>query len=202
MSRRRRLSNPYRKPDHYTKRAKQEGFSARRVFKLEEINRRFPIMPRGKARIVDLGCAPGSWSEWVDRTMAPGSTLVGVDIKEVATYPGTFLLRSITELPPAELAALLGGPADLVLSDMAPYTTGNRLTDHVEQLALARLALEAAATLLRPGGHFVAKVFDGEDAHGFVQDVRRRFSKARRLKPKATRESSVEFFVLGLGFEG
>lgn len=202
MSRRRRLSNPYRKPDHYTKKAKQEGFSARSVFKLEEIDRRFRVMPRGKARIIDLGCAPGSWSEWLDRKMAPGSTLVGVDIKEVATYPGTFLLRSITELPPQELADLLGGPADLVLSDMAPYTTGNRLTDHVQQLELARLAFDAAVTLLQPHGHFVVKVFDGEDAHAFVQDVRKRFAKAKRLKPQATRESSVEFFLLGLDFQG
>lgn len=200
MSKRRRLSNPYRKPDRFTKKAKAEGFSARSVFKLDEVDRRFRVLPRGGGRVVDLGCAPGSWSEYVARKSR--GPLVGVDIQEVHGYPGTFLHGSITEIPPERLRAELGGPADLVLSDMAPHTTGARLTDHVRQLELADLAFEAAVALLKPGGHFVVKVFDGEDAHAYCQRVNRRFQRTRRVKPEATREHSVEFFLLGLDFQG
>ena len=201
MSRRRRLSNPYKRPDRFTQKAKADGFSARSVFKLEEIDRRFQLVPSA-GRVLDLGCAPGSWSQYVARKGRGHETLVGLDIQEVGSYPGTFVQRSILDTSPEELGALLGGPADLVLSDMAPHTTGNRLTDHVAQLELAQMALRCATTILRPGGNFVVKVFDGEDAHAYVLDVRKHFARARRVKPKATRENSVEFFLLGMGFQG
>ncbi len=201
MSKRSRLSNPYKRPDRFTVKAKDEGFSARSVFKLEEIERRFRVLPRG-GRVLDLGCAPGSWSEFVARKGGGNTRLVGIDIQKVDSFPGTFLQRSISDIGPAELQALLGGPADLVLSDMAPFTTGNRLTDHVRQLALARLAFDCALQILKPGGNFVVKLFDGEEVQDFVLGVNRSFAKARRVRPQATRENSVEFFLVCLDFKG
>lgn len=186
------------KADHWNKKAKAEGFPARSVYKLEEIDRRFKVLPRG-GRVLDLGCCPGSWSQLVARR-APGVRLVGVDIQPVEGYPGTFLLGSALELPATELRAALGGPADLVLSDMAPLTTGNRLTDHVAQLRLADMAFHVARELLAPGGTFVAKVFDGEDAHPWTLQVRPWFEVCRRVRPEATRDASVEFFFVCQGF--
>jgi 23S rRNA (uridine2552-2'-O)-methyltransferase len=201
VSKRSRLSNPYKRPDRFTVKAKDEGFSARSVFKLEEIERRFRVLPRG-GRVLDLGCAPGSWSEFVARKGGGNTRLVGIDIQAVERFPGTFLQRSISDIGPAELQALLGGPADLVLSDMAPFTTGNRLTDHVRQLELARLAFDCALQILKPGGNFVVKLFDGEEVQDFVLRVNRSFAKARRVRPEATRENSVEFFLVCLDFKG
>ncbi len=124
--------------------------------------------------------------------------MVGVDITAMDTYPGVFVHADIAKVPAAQLLELLGGPADLVLSDMAPHTVGDRFTDHVRQLALAELARDRALDLLSPGGHFVCKVFDGQDAHAFVQSLRPHFETLRRIKPEATRQTSREFFVLGL----
>ena len=184
------------KPDHWTIKAKSEGFEARSVYKLEEMNKRFKIFERPQ-RVLDLGCAPGSWSQLI-RKRFPKSTIVGIDIKALQKYPGTFLHGSILETPTETFLEHLDGQADLVMSDMAPNTTGTRLTDHVRQIQLAKMALETALRTLRVGGNFVVKVFDGEDAYDFVQSIRPHFEKTRRVKPKVTRNESVEFFVIGL----
>jgi len=188
-----------RKPDHYTKKAKEQGYAARSVFKLEEIQRRFRILKPG-ARVVDLGCSPGSWSAYAAQ-LCGKKRLVGMDITFVDNYPGTFLHGSILEIPAETVAEALGGQADVVLSDMAPFTNGNRFSDHVRQLELAQAAFETACTLLRPGGAFVVKVFDGQEAHAYIQGVRTRFTKIKRLKPPATRNESVEFFAVATGFK-
>ena len=185
--------------DSWTKKAKDEGYAARSVYKLEELDRRFQIF-KGKSRIVDLGCAPGSWSAYAKKKR-PKAQLLGVDIKEVIGYPGTFLQTSILDIEPAAVIEQLGGPADIVMSDIAPYTTGNRLSDHVRQLALAGHALQCACSLLQPAGTFVVKVFDGEDVQSFFKTVQQHFQTVKRLRPKATRNKSVEFFMLGLGFQ-
>lgn len=200
MSRRRKSGqrSDRRRSDHFTKRAKEEGYAARSVYKLEEIQKRFRLLGRGQ-RVVDLGCSPGSWSRYARQRIGRDGALVGVDLKEVEGYPGTQIVGSFLELSREDLEAALGGPPDVVLSDMAPYTTGTRLTDHVRQLELARAAADLAIAWLPVGGHFVVKVFDGEDAHAFVQSVRPFFDKVKRIKPKATRDVSVEFFLLGLG---
>ena len=184
------------KPDHWTLKAKAEGFEARSVYKLEEMNKRFQIFQRPN-RILDLGCAPGSWSQLV-RKKFPKSTIVGIDIKNISSYPGTFVHASILETTTDTFLEHLGGEADLVISDMAPNTTGSRLTDHVRQIELASMALQTALRTLRIGGNFVVKVFDGEDAYDFVQSIRPHFETTRRVKPKVTRNESVEFFVIGL----
>ena len=188
-----------RRPDHYSKKAKAEGFAARSVYKLEEIQRRFRIL-KGGARVVDLGCAPGSWSAYA-ASICSKKRLVGMDITLMDRYPGTFLHGSILEVPTERVEDALGGPADVVLSDMAPFTNGNRFSDHIRQLELARAAFDTACRLLRPGGAFVVKVFDGQDAQEFTLAVRRRFETVKRLKPPATRHESVEFFLVATGFQ-
>ena len=186
-----------RRPDHWTKKAKAQGFEARSVFKLAEINKRHQLLGSAK-RVVDFGCAPGSWSQFVQRTRKKVS-LVGIDIQPVVNYCGHFLHASIEDISPEEIVEHLGGQADVVLSDMAPKTTGDRFGDHVRQVEVARLAFERAIPLLAPGGHFVVKIFQGEDAPGLVKDIRAHFTTSKRFKPKSTRSESVEFFLIAKG---
>jgi 23S rRNA (uridine2552-2'-O)-methyltransferase len=185
--------------DNWTKKAKEQGYAARSVFKLEELETRFSPL-RGMKRFVDLGCAPGSWSHFVKRRN-PRAKIVGIDFKEVSSYPGSFVQSRIEDIDPQEIKDALGGTVDIVLSDMAPNTTGNRLADHVRQLELADKALGFAVAVLRPGGRFVVKVFDGEDIQDYFLRVKEHFTTVKRLRPKATRNSSVEFFMLGLDFK-
>jgi 23S rRNA (uridine2552-2'-O)-methyltransferase len=185
--------------DHYTQKAKVAGYGARSVFKLEEIQRRTGVIPRG-GKAVDLGCYPGSWSRYLVQ-QGIGS-LVGVDFTAPAGIPGTFLEQSALEVTPQALLDALGGPADLLVSDMAPKTTGDPRGDHIRQMVLVRCALALATQVLRPGGSFVAKLFEGGETQAFVQDLRAHFGKIRRIKPDATRKQSVELFVIATGFRG
>ncbi len=185
--------------DHYTKKARDGGYGARSVFKLEEIQRRTRVIPRG-GRAVDLGCYPGSWSRFlIEQGVA---RLVGVDFTAPEGLRGHFIEASALDVDPTVILEALGGRADLVCSDMAPATTGNRHRDHVRQVELARRALELAVALLAPGGAFVAKLFDGPEAQAYVGEVRAHFGKLRRIKPDATRKHSVELFVVATGFSG
>ena len=190
-----------RQQDHYGRRAKSDGYAARSVYKLEEIQKRFQVVPKNGA-VLDLGCSPGSWSNYVKRVGGPDTSIVGVDLTEVSGYLGKQFIGSVFDVPDQELRDALGGGADLVMSDMAPATSGNRFTDHVRQIELAEQARVLASRLLRPGGHFVVKVFEGEDATGLVARIRADFGKTKRVKPKAVRKESVEFFVVGLGRRG
>ena len=187
-----------KRPDHFAKRARAEGYAARSVYKLAEIDRRYRVLDRIR-RVVDLGSHPGSWSALV-REHSPNAILVGVDLQETPDYPGTQLVASVADVDPKELESLLGGKADLVLSDMAPNTTGARLKDHVDQLELVREAWRIAGVLLAPGGTFVAKVFDGEDAPALLEELRPCFETFKRVRPEATRKDSRELFAVGLGF--
>lgn len=190
--------NPYRRPDRFAKQAKEEGYAARSVYKLQEIDRRVGLLRRGM-RVVDLGCAPGSWSAYAIEKVGAGR-LVGVDLTETAMPGGTFLTASVFDVTTEQLREPLGGPADVVLSDMAPLTTGARDADHYAQIELARRAFDLACGLLAPGGSFVAKVFEGPDAKPFELDVRKRFATVKRLRPEAVRSNSREWFLVGTGF--
>ncbi|MCB9668312.1 MAG: RlmE family RNA methyltransferase [Alphaproteobacteria bacterium] len=196
MSRR----NSYKTGDRFNQKAKDEGYRARSVYKLSEIQKRFRPFKQGQ-RVIDLGCAPGSWSRYAQQQVGRNGVVVGIDIQEVQSLAGcTLLQRDVYTVTSEELLDLLGGPADIVLSDMAPNTTGDRFGDHVRQIAIARRALEVATQTLAPGGAFVCKVFEGEDAPGFVDDVRKLFTTTKRVRPEAVRRESVELFVLGMGY--
>ncbi len=181
--------------DHYTRKAQAAGYEARSVFKLRELFRRVPEMPRS-GRVIDLGCHPGSWSRYL---LQIGFTrLLGVDLKQPRDYPGSFILADVADLEPTFLVEYLGGRADLLVSDMAPNTTGNHMTDHFRQVELVRLAIQLAAATLRPGGAFVSKVFDGSEAPSIQETLRGSFTTVKRFRPRATRKHSSEFFLVAI----
>ena len=186
---RRGKGNAYR-GDRFTKKAKSQGYAARSVFKLEEMDKRFRLFRQG-AHVVDLGCSPGSWSRYVAQM---GCKLVGVDIQPTPGIPGVFLEKSALEVSADELLAELDH-VDVMLSDMAPRTTGDKWGDHVRQIELARKALHLAIELETES--FVVKVFDGAEAQAYTAEVRQAFPKLKRVKPEATRQRSVEFFLVG-----
>lgn len=191
--------NPYRKPDRFTQQAKEEGYAARSVFKLKEIDDRMRILRTGQ-RVVDLGCSPGSWLVYAAQKVGRTGVVLGVDINEPSTPVGTILVKSVLEVTPEEIREILGGPADVLLSDMAPLTTGDPTGNHFVQLELATQALSLAVASLAPGGSFVCKVFDGQDAPAFVTAVRAAFAEVKRFRPEAVRQNSREFFVAATGF--
>ncbi len=192
-----KAKNPYAKPDRFTRDAKEQGFKARSVFKLSEIQSSVRIFKQGQ-RVVDLGCFPGSWSQYVLQQIGSKGVLVGVDLHEPQLSGGTWIARSVLEVSAEELIAALGGPADLLLSDMAPNTTGVVEADHYRQIELATCALELAEKVVVKGGSFVVKVFDGRDAQAFQEQVRKVFGTVKRYRPEAVRQVSREFFLVGL----
>ena len=187
---------PYTYADTWTRKAKAQGYAARSVFKLDEIEARHRILPPAGSGVIDLGCFPGSWSRWL---IERGYRVAGVDLQAPQLGGGTWIAASVLDVEPDALRTALGGvdPA-LVVSDMAPNTTGDRFVDHVRQITLADRALELARALLPAGrGAFVVKVFDGGDAPAYTQRVQAAFEEVRRIKPDATRNRSVEFFLVG-----
>jgi 23S rRNA (uridine2552-2'-O)-methyltransferase len=193
--------NTYKTGDRFNQAAKEEGYRARSVYKLTEVQKRFRPLSQGQ-RVLDLGCAPGSWSRYAKERVGGNGVVVGLDLKHVPSLAGVTLLQGDAfDFPVDTLLETLGGPADVVLSDMAPNTTGDRFGDHVRQIQTARQALSVAEAVLKPGGHFVCKIFDGEEAHDFVMDVRKRFAKVKRLRPEAVRRTSVEFFLVALEYQ-
>ena len=187
--------------DPYVAAAKAQGWRSRAAFKLIELDDRLHLLRPG-ARVLDLGAAPGGWSQVAVQRGA--GRVVGVDVLPIAPLAGaTFLQADIAdpELPP-RLVALLGGKADLVLSDMAPNTTGHAATDHVRIVALAELALAVATDMLAPGGAFVAKVFQGGAEQAMLISMKQNFKNVRHAKPPASRKESSELYVVATGFRG
>jgi 23S rRNA (uridine2552-2'-O)-methyltransferase len=189
--------------DPYVAAARRAGYRSRAAFKLVELDRRFGLLRRGQ-RVVDLGCAPGGWTQVaVERTGGRG-IVVGVDLADTAPLSGAVLLR--IDLREAGAAALiraaLGGPADIVLSDMAPSATGHAATDHLRILALAETGLAVADELLAPGGAFVAKVFQGGATGELLAALKATFAELRHAKPRASRPESAETYIVARGFRG
>ncbi|MCL4234807.1 MAG: RlmE family RNA methyltransferase [Deltaproteobacteria bacterium] len=189
-----------RKPDHYTDKAKKAGFAARSVFKLEEIDRRHRILSPGMA-VLDLGCAPGSWTKYAARVVGKSGRVVGIDITAMtAPAPNaTILTMSIFDAQ-GELARLAAAGFNVVLSDMAPATTGISDVDEARSLDLARAAMAAAAAHLRAGGDFLCKVFQGGDTKTWIDEIRRTFNSVDLVRPDAVRRDSREIYVLARGF--
>ena len=185
-----------RREDRFGKMAREDGFEARSVYKLEEIQKKHRLISGGM-RVVDLGCHPGSWSRYALDLIGERGWLVGVDTKTPPGLRGVFLTESVFDVTPERLLEALGGPADVVLSDMAPSTTGDRAGDHYRQIELARQALTIALAVVRPGGSFVCKVFEGGEAAAFVNEARAGFGTVRRVRPEAVRKESREWFLVG-----
>jgi 23S rRNA (uridine2552-2'-O)-methyltransferase len=185
--------------DPYVQAAKQQGWRSRAAFKLAELDDRFHLIRRG-TRVVDLGAAPGGWTQVAVR--GGSARVVAVDLLPMDPVPGSeVLLGDFTEPAiQARLIKMLGGKADLVLSDMAPNTTGHTATDHLRIMALAEAALEFAVEVLAEGGAFVAKVFQGGAERQMLDRLKRRFASVRHAKPPASRKESSELYVVATGF--
>jgi 23S rRNA (uridine2552-2'-O)-methyltransferase len=201
MPRRRRKARPHwrenQREDPYFKRAKDAGYRARSAFKLLQIQEKFHLLRRGQ-RVLDLGAAPGSWSQVASRIVGPSGQVVAVDLQPIDPLPGVITLQG--DLTAAEVQAQIlqatGGSVHAVLSDAAPNSTGIRLRDHVLSVELVRAALDLSLQVLRPGGHLVAKVFEGEDLPQLIVDLRQVFEKVKPHYPAATRREGREVFLV------
>jgi len=188
--------------DPYVRRAKAENYRSRAAYKLLELDERFGILG-GVSSVVDLGIAPGGWAQVV-RRKAPKAKVVGIDLLPADPIEGVtiLLMDFMDEEAPERLKAELGGPADLVLSDMAANTVGHPQTDHLRTMALVEAGLEFAREILRPGGAYVAKVLAGGADNNLVAELKRHFTSVKHAKPPASRKDSSEWYVVAQGFKG
>lgn len=189
--------------DPYVARAKREGYRSRAAFKLLEIDEKYHILKPGQ-RIVDLGAAPGGWSQIAARTVGPKGKVVGIDLLPIDPMPGVEFIQLdfLDESAPGKLIEMLGGQADVVMSDMAANTTGHKKTDHLRIIGLAEAAIYFAREILAPGGAFIAKVFQGGTENQLLADLKRDFAVVRHVKPAASRADSAELYVMATGFRG
>jgi 23S rRNA (uridine2552-2'-O)-methyltransferase len=187
--------------DPYVKRARVENYRSRAAYKLLELDERFGFL-RGAKTVVDLGIAPGGWSQVV-RRKAPQASIVGIDLLPTDPIEGVTILQMnfMDDFAPERLKEALGGPADLVLSDMAANTVGHQQTDHLRTMALVEAGLEFALGVLRPGGAYVAKVLAGGADHDLVAELKRNFATVKHAKPPASRKDSSEWYVVAQGFK-
>lgn len=195
-------SMSYTVQDHYFHKAKKEHYLARAVYKLKEIQGRYKILRSGN-RVLDLGAAPGSWMQYTWEVVGPAGWVVGVDLKEIDhPFPERVvtLKGDITDPEFAQSLAKEYGPFDVVLSDMAPSTSGIRVADSARSALLFESALEMARCTLRPGGHFVAKLFQGPEFHSLLQAVKKDFEWVKVTKTDASRKQSREIYVLAMRF--
>jgi 23S rRNA (uridine2552-2'-O)-methyltransferase len=187
--------------DPYVREAKAKGYRSRAAFKLIELDEKFRFLKKGGV-VLDLGAAPGGWSQVAESGVGPAGRVVAADILEIAPIAGVEALQAdlMDSATPARLIEALRGKADVVLSDMAAPTTGHRATDHVRTTALFEAALDMAELVLRPGGTFVGKVFQGGATGDLLTRVKQRFREVRHVKPPASRAESVELYLVASGF--
>ncbi len=192
--------------DYYSKKAKKDKYPARSIYKLEEVQKKHRFLRRGDS-VLDLGCYPGSWSLYASEVVGNKGIVVGVDLQEADKYPrpgGAEIHWLCEDIRDPELIQALRRirPAFKVLiSDLAPKTTGNRWADHQKSIALVRRTLALAEMLLHDKGHYLCKVFQGEDYPAFFNEVKERFKMVKTIKPKSSRTESREVFVLGMGYK-
>jgi len=188
--------------DPYVRKAKAEGYRSRAAYKLIELDERFGLL-RGAERVIDLGIAPGGWAQVV-RKQRPKAIVVGIDLLPVDPIDGVeiLLLDFMDDSAPGLLTAALGGPADIVLSDMAANTVGHAQTDHLRTMGLVEAAAVFAGEILQPGGSFVAKVLAGGADSDLVALLKRMFTTVKHAKPPASRKDSSEWYVIAQGFKG
>ncbi len=188
--------------DPYVKRARAENYRSRAAYKLIELDERFGLL-KGVTAVVDLGIAPGGWSQVVRRKI-PRAKVVGIDLLPTDPIDGVtiLLMDFMDEEAPAKLREALGEPADLLLSDMAANTVGHPQTDHLRTMGLVEAGLEFAKEVLRPGGAYVAKVLAGGADNQLVAEMKRHFTTVKHAKPPASRKDSSEWYVVAQGFKG
>jgi 23S rRNA (uridine2552-2'-O)-methyltransferase len=195
-------NNPYAKPDRFTRAAREAGFPARSVFKLEEIDRRTRLLRPGQ-HVLDLGASPGSWALYAAKKIGPQGRLLAVDLEPLGVTlppPAVFVQGDALALESDALGPLgRFAPYDVVLSDMAPRTTGHRVTDQTRSFELFMRALAIAATLGKQGGSFVGKIFMSDDLPAARAELKKHYATERLMRPEGTRAVSMELFVVGLG---
>lgn len=189
--------------DPYVAKARREGYRSRAAFKLAEIDDKHRLLKPG-ARVVDLGAAPGGWSQVAQKRTGQQGRVVAIDVLDIDPIPGVEFAQIDFLDPdaPDRLKAMLGGPADVVLSDMAANATGHRQTDHLKIMALVEAAAEFAGEVLKPGGAFLAKVIQGGTEGALLAALKRDFATVKHVKPAASRADSAELYVLATGFRG
>ncbi len=196
---------PYNPQDHYFKLAKKEGFVARSAYKLDEIQKRWHLIRRD-AKVLDLGCSPGSWSQIVLKILGPTGILRGIDLKPVdasvlnlRATNAHFMVGDIFTVPREQYAE---APYDVILSDMAPNTTGIAITDKTRSEELCMKVVELSGSILAPGGHIVMKLFMGGGAKTVENAVKSRFKSHHLFRPKGVRKESSEIYLVGIGKRG
>ena len=196
MKRTRQRANPW--ADHYTRKAKKDKFPARSVYKLQEMQRKFRLIKQCD-RVLDLGCAPGSWLKYTAEQVGGKGHVVGVDLKPVAIeLPSHVRVLTGDVFKMADELIEVGGTGyDLVISDMAPATTGNKSIDAARSFDLGCQALTLAQKLLLPQGRFACKIFQGEDFNHYMEMVKTAFKTNKIFKPKSSRKASREIYILG-----
>lgn len=191
----------YKRDDYYFKKAKADNFAARSVYKIEEIDQRFKLIKSGD-QVLDLGCAPGSWSQYASQKIGKGGRILGIDLQRVAiTLPNALMVEADfreVDLPSLALSHGFKPQFNLVLSDMAPKTTGIKFADQAKSLELCEIALQCATQVLTPGGHFVCKLFHSDDFKAFKGLCEIHFETVEVLKPKSVRQGSKEIFFIGI----
>ncbi len=189
--------------DPYVREAKSKGYRSRAAFKLLELDEKFHILKKG-ARVLDLGAAPGGWSQVAAVRVGATGRIVAADILEMEPIAGVDIFQAdLTDAKtPDLLKKALGGPADVVLSDMAAPTTGHRATDHIRTVALLEVALDVAIDVLKPGGVFLGKIFQGGATGELLARIKKNFREVRHVKPPASRAQSVELYLVASGFKG
>lgn len=189
--------------DPYVQEARRQGYRSRAAFKLIELDERFHFLKHG-CRVVDLGAAPGGWTQVAVQRVGPRGKVVGMDILEYDPVPGAISMQGdfLADDSPVRLKEALGGPADVVVSDMAAPTTGHPPTDHLRIIGLVEVAVHFAMEVLVPGGTFVAKVFQGGTEKTLLDLLKRNFGTVRHAKPPASRKESAETYVIATGFRG
>ena len=187
--------------DPYVADAKRKGFRSRAAFKLAELDDKFRILKKN-ATVLDLGAAPGGWSQVARKRVGQGGRVVGVDILDAAPIEGVTLMKldMLSAEAPAAIRAVLGGTADVVLTDMAAPTTGHKRTDQLRTAVLFESALEIAQDVLAPGGAFIGKVFQGGASPDLLQKLKQAFRDVKHHKPPASRAESAELYLVALGF--
>jgi len=187
--------------DPYVAAAQRDGYRSRAAYKLSELDDRFGFLRPG-ATVVDLGAAPGGWSQVASQRVGPRGLVLAVDIAEIDPLPEISVLQGDVFLPETEAAivAATGGPVDVVLSDMAPAATGHRATDHLRIIGLVEAALDLARAILKPGGCFIAKVWQGGTEGELLAEIKRDFTTVRHAKPKASRADSAEIYLVAQGY--